>query len=172
MRLLLCTNVYYYLQETIPFCAPRINGAKNCEKSMVTNPITAFFLGLQDMLERYCNLISLSSYLSTKDVRREGAQMNFQEFIASMPEIESALDRLVRAFPLLSLGLAEQSGEGSLGTARTSNSLEVQSCMLDIIDCRQLQLCYKCPSASDLDSSLGICGGIRFFIGGVLRSKA
>jgi hypothetical protein len=82
---------------------------------------------LQDMLERYCNLISLSSYLST-EVLRPGSANKFQEFIASMPEIESAMDRLLRAFPLLSLELAEHSCVTSLSTARTSSTLEVPLC--------------------------------------------
>lgn len=63
---------------------------------------------LQDHIDRYCHLIVFSAYLGSQ--KREG-QEGFQPFLDSLPEIRSVLERLLWAFPLLTLELDAESGQ-------------------------------------------------------------
>lgn len=66
---------------------------------------------MQDHIERYCTLIVYSSFLSAESSPGGSKRQPFQSFTAELPEIQSALERLVYAFPLLTLELDAKSGE-------------------------------------------------------------
>jgi hypothetical protein len=64
---------------------------------------------LQDHIERYCTLITYSSYVAVTAASR--APRTYRNFVAGYPEVRSAVARLVRAFPLLSLELDEDNAD-------------------------------------------------------------
>jgi hypothetical protein len=69
---------------------------------------------MQDHIERYCTLIVYSSFLSVASSQGGTKGRPFQSFTAELPEIQSALERLVYAFPLLTLELDAKSSEEKL----------------------------------------------------------
>ena len=77
---------------------------------------------MQDHIDRYCYLIVFSAYLGSSKGPGGKGQEPFQSFLDSLPEIRSVLERLLWAFPLLTLELDAESGqEKHLEGERTLN---------------------------------------------------
>lgn len=75
---------------------------------------------MQDHIQRYCVLITYTAYLMSESRPGGAKATTFQAFLRSMPEIESAVDRLLRRFPLLSLELeggSEEAWDKETGSA-------------------------------------------------------
>lgn len=73
-------------------------------------------------------LIAYSAHLASAERVNGRQQPSFQEFVAGLPEITSSIQRLVRAFPLLSLELDQSAGDGSkLDSSGMSQTLKVRA---------------------------------------------
>lgn len=86
---------------------------------------------VQDHIDRYCHLIVFCCYLSTSGHSGDGERQPFAAFLASYPEIRSVMDRLLWAFPLLTLELDNESGRDKLSDSE--KALEV-CCVLRPLD--------------------------------------
>jgi hypothetical protein len=64
---------------------------------------------MQDHIDRYCYLIVFSAYLGSNRGPGEDGKGSFRSFLDSLPEIRSVMERLLWAFPLLSLELDAES---------------------------------------------------------------
>lgn len=65
---------------------------------------------MQDHLERYSTLIMFSAFLAAGST---AAQQSFETFAAGLPEVQSALQHLVRQFPLLSLEVDDSASDNA-----------------------------------------------------------
>ena len=77
-------------------------------------------LTVQDHIDRYCHLIVFGSYLSSGTGPAGGERQPFAAFLPSYPEIHSVMDRLLWAFPLLTLELDGESGRDKLSDPETA----------------------------------------------------
>lgn len=95
---------------------PRVWHARSCRQSTAaawpwesSSPSTARPC-MQDHIDRYCHLIVFCSYLSAPAVGDDGGRQPFAAFLGALPEVKSVMERLLWAFPMLTLELDGESG--------------------------------------------------------------
>lgn len=93
-------------------------------------------------------LITYASYMLS-DFRPGGAKpITFQSFVSSLPEIQSAVDRLLRRFPLLSLEL--EAGSERQGHDEKHSAIAVRCLLLHVCLAASMQATCAGPEAACL----------------------
>lgn len=96
---------------------------------------------MQDHIDRYCHLIVFCSYLSAPANGDDGGRQAFAAFLGALPEVKSVMERLLWAFPMLTLELDGESGRDMLSHSEKVLEARLLPSSSPLWSLRSLQTC-------------------------------